>query len=730
MLILSKLQALPVKFKNGSVVAILILFGLTLIFFFKPVFYHQVLLPLDISQQFDTVFKVEGFKAHNYLLSDVVFEFLPNYSLVKQAFQQSTLPLWNPYILTGQPFLADSQTGVFELTKVFSYIFNLGTLDFFLFSAVIKILLAGFFCYLFLRNLSVSKLISLLGSMAFMFSGPMVVWLNYSLTSVYIWLPLLLYSADKIIAGGKNYFILLSFTCLFTLLAGYPQAVFISFGLLIAYSFFRFWEQKPSRWKGSWPLILISLLIGISLSVFQTGPSFDFIRQTESYEVGRGSRAIVSLSKTASDQFLNLKDNLNLFGKRLDDNLKLAFDPDYFGNPVKQNYKNPENNIYNNYSELSHYAGIAIFILGIFSLLYIKRNQIKFWLIIAVVSFALAANLPFINLLGYLPIINKISLNRFWLFFVWSLIILACLTLQQLKDHFASTKFKNKTNFVIVVLLFWLIIDLFAHFIDFNTSTDRKNFDQSKQNDVVKFLNQNLTYERIIGIDSSDQGFKSPLVPNSGMLYQLFDLRGYNPLISKDYIKIADEFLNRKGSFVLANKLPDQNFINLAGVKYVVCSVANCLSDDKNYKKVFESNNVGIYENLKVWPRAFLIHDDKDLLTDEIKISSEDQSNIVNYSLNQVRITGASAENGLLVLTDALAAGWQAKLNGQIVEIMPVAGIFRGVAVNKGQFELIFNYEPPHYMIYFIISIIGLLSLICLYIGLNWTKFKKLRPRT
>src|SRR3954471_6083105 len=52
---------------------------------------------------------------------DLVTSFYPYRTLTARAAREKTLPLWNPYMLSGSPFLANSQSALFYPLNVLYY---------------------------------------------------------------------------------------------------------------------------------------------------------------------------------------------------------------------------------------------------------------------------------------------------------------------------------------------------------------------------------------------------------------------------------------------------------------------------------------------------------------------------------------------------------------------------------------------------------------------------------
>ena len=85
----------------------------------------------------------------NFEAADAVVVFQPFFEYSKDAFPR--LPLWNPHVMAGRPFLADAQSAVFSPFTVPAYVLPLskalGVM------ALLKLFVAAFGTYLFGRLL-------------------------------------------------------------------------------------------------------------------------------------------------------------------------------------------------------------------------------------------------------------------------------------------------------------------------------------------------------------------------------------------------------------------------------------------------------------------------------------------------------------------------------------------------------------------------------------------------
>lgn len=137
--------------------------------------------------------------------------------------------------------------------------------------------------------------------------------------------------------------------------------------------------------------------------------------------------------------------------------------------------------------------------------------------------------------------------------------------------------------------------------------------------------------------------------------------------------------------------------------------------------RLLHSGDVKIYENLDVWPRAYLAEQVTVLAPDSsidfelaqvqamrgkqtaVMTKTDDslvtvngdggQVEVVAYEPERVVLRVASEGQNLLVLSDSLYPSWQATVNGEPVPIHRTNVLFRGVVVPDGVHEVVFAYE-------------------------------------
>ncbi|MCE9593157.1 MAG: YfhO family protein [Planctomycetes bacterium] len=131
----------------------------------------------------------------NRLLGDTVIQMQPWIRFAVDEVHAGRWPTWSPYNGAGAPLLGNYQSAVFSPFQWAHYLFGFkfGVL----FAATAKLLVAGLFTALFLRELGRSRLAALLGAVCFAFSGQLVVLLAYPHSGVSALLPAALYFAER-----------------------------------------------------------------------------------------------------------------------------------------------------------------------------------------------------------------------------------------------------------------------------------------------------------------------------------------------------------------------------------------------------------------------------------------------------------------------------------------------------------------------------------------------------
>ena len=175
--------------------ALLILLVLPLIWF-APVLLTpltgRTLLPYDNLYAFEPWRSLQpGLVPHNLLLSDLVLENAVWKEHIRRTLADGQLPLWNPQIFTGLPFLAAGQASTFYPLNVLFYVLPLDVA--YGWFTALQISLAGMGLYAWARTLRLRPWAALGGGVVYMFSGFLIASVVFTMfIAAAAWLPLTL----------------------------------------------------------------------------------------------------------------------------------------------------------------------------------------------------------------------------------------------------------------------------------------------------------------------------------------------------------------------------------------------------------------------------------------------------------------------------------------------------------------------------------------------------------
>lgn len=158
---------------------------------------RKILLPLDVlaigAHWIAESSPEHREEAQDRFLSDLVFVTELNRRYCVDEVRSGRLPLWNPHIYCGAPFLASSHPAVFSPYRLLDYAWP-GP-EAVAWGQVLKALVAGFGAYLFLRRaLGASFLGGLAAAALFPLCGYLILWSGFTLANVATFLPWLLWA--------------------------------------------------------------------------------------------------------------------------------------------------------------------------------------------------------------------------------------------------------------------------------------------------------------------------------------------------------------------------------------------------------------------------------------------------------------------------------------------------------------------------------------------------------
>jgi hypothetical protein len=220
-----------------------------------------------------------------YFDNDLLAQFGPWRSFLRDQLAQGHFPLWNPYSLGGQPFFADLQNmmlyPVNYLTLPFSVPYGLSVFFF------LHMFWAAVGMHLWLRSFRLSENACRVGALLFAFSG--FFWLEIihpPVLAAFAWLPWLFGRLDLLALNPKSrnaFFAGFCFAMLF--LCGSFQVTVGAFYGGLAYFLFRLWPRlsggiSPSRIRSATLLFLLMIWGALPL-LGQLIPTREFAALTD-----------------------------------------------------------------------------------------------------------------------------------------------------------------------------------------------------------------------------------------------------------------------------------------------------------------------------------------------------------------------------------------------------------------------------------------------------------------
>jgi hypothetical protein len=184
-------------------------------FFADPLFTGKVLSPADVLRVSASFRDARGpsYEPANRLLIDPVLQFQPWLEFNRAMLRRGRLPLWNDKAGCGAPHLANGQSAVFDPFHAIAYLGRLP--DAYAWMAAARLWVAGLGMFLLARSWRLGPWGRWFAGLCFPFSGFLVLWLLFPVTSVAVWMPWLLWAADRALErpGGRQ-------TALFALVVG------------------------------------------------------------------------------------------------------------------------------------------------------------------------------------------------------------------------------------------------------------------------------------------------------------------------------------------------------------------------------------------------------------------------------------------------------------------------------------------------------------------------------
>ena len=649
-----------------ELIPITLILGAGLLFlFWEVIFEGYVQVPADIVL-FDPVMQEalpNGMtQPQNPLLSDHIYQFYMWHSLAARSMQHTgKIPLWNPYILAGHPLVANAQSALFYPVNLLLYWFSPGTVA--TIRVFFNIAVAGIFTYLFGSALKMSRMGATLAAVAFAFSGAVMVGPGHAYANAIVWLPFIMWSAEKILNGSRVYCwgLVAAVGVGLSILGGHPETTFHNLFIYGLYFLVRliFLDAAFAKKRRFFIAFAVSIGVGLLLGAIQLIPFAALLSQ--SFIVSRNRSWLVDSIYYSREWLPNVSTLVTLLY------------PNFFGHPADYTYLWPFSN-YQNFLEQSMYFGLIPFALAVGAPFARQKKQRVVVIIIAILAalvLAVALRLPGFEAINYLPVFDKVNNTRFKWTFAFLGAVLAGFGLDAFGRYILSNRVKNGSVFnlaafvillslaIFVIIGFWKTVvpkllpitsDSFEYhllFAIFSFQQPRtfisvvvvllaigaywyfrnkpaklplfgaliivvtliellviaKGYNTTVPREIilpeVKLVQELRKDSDLFRIMPVDKGV---FWPNYGAVYGLFHVGGYDLPGFKRY---ADIYLQQGGEDYRQLWSPDWPLVDWMNVKYVISVQEQNL--DK-FELALDGGRYKLYKNEDVLPRAYLVY--------------------------------------------------------------------------------------------------------------------------
>jgi len=665
-------------------------------------------------------------------------------SLIFNSFQESgELPLWNPYVMLGQPSVGNIQYALFYppgiLFAVFSFFKAIWV------GQVVHMAIAGYGTYRLTKYFGFGQTGSVIAGLLYMFNGRMLYYINAGWVGYFYsicWLPLFILWAQKVLVEedlkGPLYF---GVIFALSLLCGTPQYALMGFCLLLLQGLWSFLTSGTGKAKLSLLFrILLAGTVSVLLSAIQLFPSAE--------------QAYLS-SRKFFDPAIS--------GFHLDWNFKQWF----------QILARPEFSSQDFSWELCTYIGIGGLIFAILGLLRGPRLQVLVVWGLAPLLLSLGEALPLLD--GFVRLLPGIGMltnpsrylmftvvilcvaagrglerflkagrsktQRFAPMIIAGLVLLIGVLVPPVREADADPRFAiNVVIFISLIslyhvwkqqqhlwrwlLLCWLILDPFL--IAPTILNGYRVADIQPPGGIIRPLKEYPEPARV--------AFLQPVHLKDNLISPLEDwvftknrigrAGGYEPLALWQTLNFlgkmdaTDETISDTFWGFRLYGFGRPRLFNLAGVTHLIATtplskpqlkfIANdTFSAPDFHGGWWRNQKIYLYENRSVLPRAVFIPDNFTGEVIPVAIKTE--------SVNRRQLELESSEPGTVILSESFHPGWIAMENGSPLVVKPFVDMFIAFKVTAGHHRVSLEFLPQSYRLGRWLSVCGIILLVFLY---------------
>jgi len=655
------------------------------------------------------------------------------------------IPLWNPHVFSGTPYIGNPQTQIF-CPFLWPFLITDSPL-LFGWICMLEVFLIGLFTFFFARSIRLSRYASFLAAVSFMFSGTIILRIyagHLAILETLVWFPLVLLFFERSFTGNRTINAALAGVVMALMLFGgnFQVALYgiVVCGLYLVIRTFLFPTISGHREKLVHVAVvgLVCISICAMLAAIQVLPTWEFSQlSNRAGEVSYSFSTVYSLPP---------------------ENLATLIVPDLFGTPfgpMTETHINPPVSIW----EWAFYCGILTLILTVIAILFRRDRYVGLFAFLALFSlffsfgdysplyslffdfvpgfstFRVPARMLFIftfalailagwgadtifenrtvDRRNFLSIISRQPVRRglillaaaagillpalfltgvfgqeYYLpaIFGWtSFVALFCIA-----PWLLETPSESRTTLVKILLVSILIADLFffgMRFID--TRSPAEVFREPGYIPVI--ANESDTYFRVY--DETEFLNQHQYIAYRNNLHLV---GGYDPVYLKEYQTYFthSQEINYSGSFLWmqGSVITDFDILRSLNVRYIITSrYYDRDFDVPGLQCVYANDSVRVYRLNVTAPRAYVIPAAE--FGNRTPVSLQ-PAGIEHYSPNTILVNVTTTEPGYLILSEVWYPGWTAMDNGRATTVERYRDIFRAVRLDPGNHMVSFSYFP------------------------------------
>ena len=682
-----------------------------------------------------------GLRPGNDLLTDPAHLFQPWLIYAVSEVWQGKIPLWNPHVFAGSPFFANPQSALLFPLSWVALILPIAWA--FALIAILKVAAIGLATYWFLRVRELHPLAALMGAISFMWSGFVIVWLQWTYAATLIFFPMLFASVECLrIRPDRRAIALVALAVALGVWAGYPQGLALA---LASASAWALWRARgagiPFLWRYA-----AGVALGLLLAAVQLLPFIEYARLS----------AVLATRETwMAPMSASFRSAINLLV------------PYYYGSPTGGDYWGEWN-----FNETAVSVGLAPWLLLALALIA-RRPGAWFFALMAIVSgLRLYGVGPELANAGPLVIGFRIAP-----LVVFPLCVLAAMGMDTLFTE--PDRARRRQRAAIKIAFVALVAVVFVWFIADYPTMRRLGLGTVSPARYLWFLALFTTSAALCLIGASRRGsawalalvgiefaglaplawsynpvidarllYPAPpalarlqeeaaqapgrvlMAPNLAMLYGLEGVAAYDgmtPRYLDEAIRSETSALNLLGSgYVGEISVFLSPVRDLLGIRHILVP-PDVVLGGPGLSLRYHGADGRIYRNEAALPRAFVVAEARCLDSAEVlklvrartvdfrrgvlltdcsnatpggdrslhgDASSPGTAQIERYGADRVVISAESERGGYLVLTDSWFPGWTATVDGRATRVERADHAFRAVKLGPGRHEVDFHYAP------------------------------------